>query len=99
MQFAMFPTDQGISASPWVSRVIEMVRNSGHAYSLSSMATVVETATLDEAQAIVSRAYSALEPDCERVYCTVTFDIRKGPLGRLEGKIRSIEDKIGPVSH
>jgi uncharacterized protein YqgV (UPF0045/DUF77 family) len=98
MQFAMFPTDKGESASPWVSRIIQLVRESGYDYRLSSMATVVETETLAEAQLLVQKAYSILEPDCERVYCTVTYDIRKGAMGRLVGKIDSIENKIGPVN-
>ncbi|MBK7172976.1 MAG: thiamine-binding protein [Bacteroidales bacterium] len=97
LQFAMFPTDKGISASPWVSKIIEMVRGSGFEYRLTSMATIVETSTLAEAQEIVEKAYSLLEPECERVYCTISLDIRKGPIGRLEGKIDSIEQKIGPV--
>ena len=99
MQFAMFPTDKGASASPWVSKVIKMVRESGYSYRSSSMATIVETETLSEAQEIINKAFSLLEPDCDRVYCTVTFDIRKGSTGRLEGKIHSVEDKIGPVNH
>ena len=99
MQFAMFPTDKGASASPWVSRIIKMVRDSGYKYRLSSMATVVETETLTEAQQLITKAYSLLEPDCDRVYCTVAFDVRKGPVGRMEGKIHSVEDRIGPVTH
>jgi len=99
MQFAIFPTDKGASASPWVSRIIEMLRESGFEYSLSSMATVIETPTLTESQLILAKAYALLEEDCERVYCTVTFDIRKGPLGRIQSKIQSIEEKIGKVNH
>jgi len=98
MQFAMFPTDKGASASPWVSRIIKMVRESGVIYHSSSMATIVETETLSEAQEIVNKAYSELAQDCDRVYCTVTFDIRKGPIGRMEGKVQSVENKIGPVN-
>ncbi|MBK7213541.1 MAG: thiamine-binding protein [Bacteroidales bacterium] len=97
MQFAIFPTDKGISASPWVSKVIEMVRESGFQFNLTSMSTIIETNTIEEAQNLISKAYSILEPDCERVYCTISFDIKKGPLGRMEQKVRSIEDKIGPV--
>ncbi len=97
MQFSIFPTDKGASASVWVSRVIAMVRECGFEYRLSSMATVVETKTLAEAQEILQNAFALLEQDCERVYCTVTYDVRKGPLGRIEGKINSIEEKIGKV--
>jgi len=99
MQFAMFPTDKGASASPFVSRVIAMIRESGFPYQLSAMGTIVETETLEEAQSLVTKAYSLLQPDCSRVYCTVTFDIRDGSVGRMKQKVASIEDKIGPVNH
>ena len=99
MQFAMFPTDKGVSASPYVSRVIAMIRESGLPYQLTAMGTIIETETLDEAQAIVKKAYDLLLTDCSRVYCTVTFDIRDGKTGRMTKKIAAIEEKIGPVNH
>ena len=99
MQFAMFPTDKGASASPYVSRIIGMIRESGLPYQLSAMGTIVETETLAEAQEIVANAYAQLKNDCTRVYCTVTFDIREGKSGRMLQKIASIEEKIGPVNH
>ncbi|MEI6062529.1 MAG: MTH1187 family thiamine-binding protein [Bacteroidota bacterium] len=99
MQFAMFPTDKGASASTYVSRIIKMLRESGLNYQLSAMGTIVETETLQEAQSIVSKAYALLEEDCTRVYCTVTFDIRDGKTGRMQQKIASVEEKIGPVNH
>lgn len=99
MQFAMFPTDKGASASPYVSRVIAMIRESGIPYQLSAMGTIIETDTLEEAQSIVSKAYALLQKDCSRVYCTVTFDIRDGDTGRMKEKVKSIEGKIGPVNH
>jgi len=98
-QFAMFPTDKGASASPYVSRVIAMIRESGLPYQLSAMGTIIETETLDEAQLIIKKAYELLSNDCTRVYCTVTFDIRDGKPGRMSGKIAAIEEKIGPVNH
>lgn len=99
MQFAMFPTDKGVSASPYVSRIIKMIRENGLTYQLSDMGTIVETETIEEAQLIISKAYALLQTDCSRVYCTVTFDIRDGKTGRMQQKIAAIEDKIGPVNH
>jgi uncharacterized protein (TIGR00106 family) len=99
MQFAMFPTDKGASASPYVSRIIAMIRESGLSYQLTAMGTLIETETLEEAQSIVNKAYALLANDCSRVYCTVTFDIREGSGGRMQQKIASIEGKIGPVNH
>lgn len=99
MQFAMFPTDKGASASTYVSRVISMIRESGFPYQLSAMGTIIETDTMEEAQSVVTKAYALLQNDCTRVYCTVTFDIRDGAVGRMQHKIASIEAKIGKVNH
>ena len=99
MQFAMFPTDKGSSASPYVSRILAMIRESGIPYQLSAMGTIIETDTLAEAQAIVNQAYALLQADCSRIYCTVTFDIREGKTGRMQQKVASVEEKIGPVNH
>ncbi len=58
------------------------------------MGTIVETSTLREALGVIQDAYSELEPDCDRVYVTVNLDIRKGELGRMNSKIRSVEENI-----
>jgi uncharacterized protein (TIGR00106 family) len=97
-EFAMFPTDKGESVSPFVSRIIKMIRENGVAYKLTPMGTVIETETMKEALELINKAYAELEPDCRRVYSTVKFDIRKGPKGRMDEKIRSIENKIGEVN-
>ncbi len=97
LEFAMFPTDVGISKSPYVSQVIKMIRESGVSYRLSAMSTTIETDTLPEAMAIVEKAYQILEPHTDRVYSTIKLDIRKNKENRLSEKIKSIEDKIGEV--
>ena len=98
MQFSIFPTDKGKSVSKYVSQVIAMVRESGYPFRLTAICTIVETHTLEECQEIVNKACHILAKDCERVYCTVTFDIRNDTDNRLEGKIQSIEEKIGKVN-
>lgn len=97
-EFAMFPTDKGESASPYVSRIIKMIRETGAVYKLTPMGTVIETETMEEALELIKKAYAELEPDCNRVYSTAKFDIRKSPLGRMEQKIHSIENKIGEIN-
>lgn len=57
-------------------------------------AGIAATESVKEALAIVERAHEELE-ECERVYSAIKLDIRKGKMGRLEGKITSVEDKIG----
>jgi len=96
-EFAMFPTDKGESVSRYVSRVIQMIRDSGVSFCLTPMGTVMETDTLDEALEIIRKSHDILAQDANRIYSTVKFDIRKGKENRMEGKIRSVEEKIGRV--
>jgi len=95
VDFSMFPTDKGESVSPYVSRIIKMIDESGIDYKLSPMGTTFEVATIEEALEIINKAYKLLEPDCNRVYSVVKFDIRKGKDNRLKQKIESVERNIG----
>lgn len=98
LEFAMFPTDKGESVSPYVSKIIQMIRESGVTYQLTPMGTIIETETMPEALAIVQQAYDVLEPDCDRVYSSLKIDIRKGKTACMKQKIASIENRIGEVS-
>lgn len=97
LEFAMFPTDKGDSVSPYVSRIIKMIDESGISYQLTPMGTIIETKSMREALDIVEKAYQQLSPDCERIYSSLKFDIRKGKDSRMKGKVKSIEEKIGAV--
>ena len=46
---------------------------------------------------MVERAHDVLAADSGRIYATIKLDIRKDQEGRMEGKIRSVTDKIGSV--
>ena len=94
VEFAMFPTDKGESVSSYVSRIIEMIDNSKVSYKLTPMGTIIECDKMDEALDIIKKSYECLEADCNRIYSSIKFDIRKDKKNRLEGKINSIEKKL-----
>lgn len=98
LEFAMFPTSdecrKGSSVSHQVAKIIDMIDQSGLAYQLTPMGTIVECESVKEALSVVERAYKQLG-ECERVYSTIKLDIRQGQLGRLKDKIASVEEKIG----
>ncbi len=99
LEFSMFPLDQGDSLSAHVSQLIELIRESGLDYRLTAMGTLVETEQLDTALALVARCNRLLqEHGCQRIYAAIKVDYREGPVGRLQGKIESIESKIGSVA-
>ena len=96
--FAMFPMDKGESVKEDVSQIIKMIDESGVSYQLTAMGTIIETETMDEALDIVRKAYAVLEKNCDRVYSSLKFDIRKGKSNRLKTKIESVEEIIGKVN-
>nr|WP_320117654.1 MTH1187 family thiamine-binding protein [uncultured Marinifilum sp.] len=98
LEFAIFPTDKGDSVSKQVSKVINLIRESGVNYQLTAMGTLIETDTLPEALDIVNRSYDILSEDSKRVYSTMNIDIQKGKSNRLKTKVEAIESKIGKVS-
>lgn len=94
LEFSMFPTSDecrdGDSVSKQVSKVIDAIDKSGVAYQLTPMGTIIETETMKEALAIIELAYEQLQ-ECERVYSSLKFDIRKNQKNRLKSKIASVE--------
>ncbi len=100
LEFAMFPTSdncrEGSSVSKEVSKILKAIDESGVNYKLTPMGTVVETETFKEALDILELAYEQLK-DCDRVYSSLKFDIRKNGKNRLKTKIESIKQKIGEV--
>lgn len=99
LQMAMFPTDHGESKSAYVAEVIKVIRDSGFEYQLTPMATIIETQKISEALSVVQKCYEKLEElGCNRVYSTLTFDIRKNHLNRMKAKVNAIEEKIGEVA-
>jgi len=99
LELSMFPLDKGESVGQYVSGVVQVIRDAGVDYQLAPMGTIIETDNLQQALALVEKAYDTLESiGCNRVYSVMKFDIRKGESGRLEQKIRSVTEKIGTVN-
>ncbi len=99
LEFSIFPMDQGESVSTYVSQVVKLIRESGFSYQLTPMGTIIETETLNQALALVNQSSERLQAlGAKRIYSSIKLDIRHGDMGRLAGKIKSVEAKIGKVS-
>jgi uncharacterized protein (TIGR00106 family) len=93
IHFSIFPTDKGTSVSPYVARSIRIIRESGLAYKLGPMSTAIE-GEWDTVMEVVERCFAELRKDCDRIYMTLQMDYRKGAVNHIEGKIKSVEDKL-----
>ena len=98
LEFAMFPTDKGISVSKYVSKIVAMIRESGYPYQLTPMGTIVETGTVEEVLEVIRQSHNILEPDSDRIYSTIKLDIKKNASGMMNQKMKSVESKIGSVN-
>lgn len=93
IDFSIFPMDKGVSLSPYVARAIKIVKASGLPYRFGPMSTCIE-GEWDEAMAVVNQCFEELRKDCDRVLINLKADCRKGPGGRMQGKIKSVESKL-----
>jgi uncharacterized protein (TIGR00106 family) len=94
MEFAIFPTDQGISVSQQVTQVIEMIKESGYPFQLTAMGTLIETPTVGEALAVVEKAATLLQVESKRIYSTIKLDIKKDATNLMETKVQSVMNKL-----
>ena len=94
MELSIFPLDKGVSLSAYVARCLDVIDSSGLEYRLHSMGTVVE-GDLSQLLDVLRQCFAVLQPDCERIYCTVKFDHREGNESRLESKLASVQAKLG----
>ena len=94
LDFSIFPLGVGESLSAYVARSIDIVDRSGVNYRCHAMGTTLE-GDLDTVLAVVKQCFEALAADCQRVECSIKIDYRKGYTGRLDGKVASVEQKLG----
>jgi uncharacterized protein (TIGR00106 family) len=94
VEFSMTPLDKGESVSPYVARSIDIISRSGVAFQLTPMGTILE-GEWDEVMAVVRDCFERMREDCRRVSVSLKVDYRADRTGGLEGKIRSIEERLG----
>ncbi|MBF0590051.1 MAG: MTH1187 family thiamine-binding protein [Magnetococcales bacterium] len=94
LEFSMTPLDKGESVSPYVARSLDIIDQSGLPYKLGPMGTCIE-GEWDEVMAVVKACKERMEQECNRITISVKMDVRKGREGRLTGKIKSVEKRLG----
>jgi uncharacterized protein (TIGR00106 family) len=94
LEFSMVPIGKGESISPYVARCLDIVDSSGLDYRLHAMGTIVE-GEVDQVLEVLRKCLEALAADCDRITCTAKLDYRKGQTGRLDAKVKSVEEKLG----
>ena len=93
-EFSIMPVGKGESLSEDVAEVIKIVSDSGLPSKTGAMSTSIE-GDWDEVMGLIKKCRDKMLESSSRVYLTIKIDERKGAEGRLTGKIKSIEEKLG----
>ena len=93
VEFSIFPMDKGESLSPYVARALKTIQDSGLPYELNPMGTCVE-GEWKEVVSLVDHCFEELQKDCNRINLSLKADYRKGPPGRMKGKVASVKEKL-----
>ena len=93
-EFSIAPFDKGESLSAYVAQIIDLIDKSGLDYRLGPMGTTVE-GDIDEVFELIKKCHLKMREMSRRVITHIAIDDREGATNRLEGKPKSIEEKLG----
>ncbi len=96
VEFSVVPIGRGEALAGLVARIIDIVDKSGLPYQLTAMGTIVE-GDWDGVFALIRKCHETMRGQASRVYTHVTIDDRERVSGRIEGKVREVEDVLGRV--
>jgi uncharacterized protein (TIGR00106 family) len=98
-EFSVVPLDKGAEGlSRYVAKSLEIIQTSGLDYEIHAMGTLVEGPS-EEVWAVIRKCHDNMALMSGRVVTTIKIDDRKGASGRIKGKVKAVEDKIGPQLH
>jgi len=93
-EFSVIPVGVGESLGKFVAQAVEVVEGSGLPYRLGPMGTCIE-GEWDEVFDVIKTCYEKLSQHCNRLEVIIKVDWRRGPGGRLESKIASVQQRLG----
>jgi uncharacterized protein (TIGR00106 family) len=92
--FAVAPMGIEGGVKKLVAEVLAIVDSSGLSYKAGAMHTTIEGDT-DEVMNVIMHCHRRMLELAPRVLTSITIDDRKGATGRLEGKVRDVEEILG----
>ncbi len=94
-ELSVSPLDKGGGGlSLYVAESIRIIEESGLAYEVHALGTLIEGPT-DRVFEVIRACHENMCRHSERVLTTVKIDDRKGAVGRIKGKVLSVEEKLG----
>jgi uncharacterized protein (TIGR00106 family) len=92
--FAVVPMGTEGGVKNLVAEALAIVDASGLPYTVGAMTTTIEGEP-DEVMSVILRCHRRVLELVPRVLTSITIDERKGATGRLQGKVRDVEEVLG----
>ena len=94
-ELSVFPLDRGGEGlSKYVAESMQIIESSGLAYEVHALGTLIE-GPADKVFEVIRKCHDNMTRHSDRVMTTVKIDDRKGATGRIKGKVKSVEEKLG----
>ncbi|MBM4328902.1 MAG: MTH1187 family thiamine-binding protein [Deltaproteobacteria bacterium] len=95
VELSVFPLDKGAEGlSAYVADSIRIIEESGLEFEVHALGTLIEGPG-DKVFEVIRKCHDSMTRVSTRVITTVKIDDRKGAVGRITGKVRSVEEKLG----
>ncbi|MGA1861720.1 MTH1187 family thiamine-binding protein [Deferribacter thermophilus] len=91
--FSATPIGKEESVSKYVAKVVKKVKDSGLAWQLTPMGTIVEGDNLKEVLTVISEAVEELK-DVNRISISIKVDYRRDRKSGFEKKVESVLSKL-----
>lgn len=93
VEFDTYPLGKESGLGEEVAKVARIIQSSGLNYQLTAMGTIIE-GDWDEVMETVKTCHHRLKKDHERIATHIKIDDHTGRTGRLEGKVKSVEENL-----
>jgi len=93
-EFSIVPVGTGSSIGDQLAEILKIVDESGLAYKINPMGTVIE-GEWDDVMKLVKKCHKTVMKNGERAITTIAIDDRKGKPNRIEEKVKSVERRLG----
>ena len=92
--FAVVPMGLEGGVKHLIAEALAIVDASGLPYKLGAMHTTIE-GDADQVMDVILRCHRRVLELAPRVLTSITIDERKGATGRIEGKVKDVEEVLG----
>ena len=92
VSLTVIPLGESEELKEKIAEIVKIIADSGLKYKLGSMQTTIEGDGWDRVMGVVRACHEKAMELAPRCLTSITIDARRGFTGRLEGKVKDVQD-------